>query len=106
VDEPRLRGNAAKPLAAVADDSGPGLDVGAQPFGFAGLKPAHDLQACVKRPPVGGSLDRHDERCVAASTAPGAFPRAFASDIGVVDLDPRSGGAELVTAITLDHRLH
>ena len=42
---------------------------------------------------------------MAASTAPGAFPRAFASDIGVVDLDPRSGSAEFVAAVTFDHRL-
>ena len=29
MDEPGLRGNASKPLAAVADDGGSGLDAGA-----------------------------------------------------------------------------
>ena len=47
VDDSRLLGNAAKPLAAIADDRCARLDVGAQPFGFAGLEAAHDLQTCI-----------------------------------------------------------
>src|SRR5260221_809893 len=52
VGDARLFGDAAKPLAAVADDGGPGLDTGAQPPGFTGLEAAHDLQA--GRPPPTG----------------------------------------------------
>ena len=47
VDDPRLFGDAAKPLASVADHGGPGRDPGTQAFGFAGPEPAHDLQAGV-----------------------------------------------------------
>jgi hypothetical protein len=101
VDDARLLGNAAKPLAAVADDCGSGRDAGAQSLGFAGLKPAHDLQAGVQRSAVSGSLDRNDKGCVAASAAPGAFAGALAADVGVVDLDPWAGGAQLVTAVAL-----
>src|SRR5271167_1176009 len=43
---------------------------------------------------------------MAAPAASGAFAGAFAADIGVVDLDPRPGGAKLVPAVALDHRLH
>jgi len=35
-----------------------------------------------------------------------ALTGALAADVGVVDLDTRTGGAEFVAAITLDHRLH
>src|SRR5580700_1824206 len=41
-----------------------------------------------------------------APAPPGAFASALAADIGVVDLDPGPGSAKLVTAVTLDHRLH
>jgi len=68
-----LLGNAAKPLAAIADDSGSGRDTRAQPFGFAGLEPAHDLEAGVQWPSVRGGLDRNDEWRVAATAAPGTF---------------------------------
>src|SRR5271154_2412712 len=43
MEDARLLGNAAKPLAAVADDGRSGRDIGTQPLGFAGLEPAHDL---------------------------------------------------------------
>src|SRR5260370_31079982 len=43
---------------------------------------------------------------MAPRATPGAFASALAADIGVVDLDPGPGGAKLVTAVTLDHRLH
>ena len=39
-------------------------------------------------------------------TAPGALPGALAADIGVIDLDPRPGGAQLVAAVAFDHCLH
>ncbi len=44
VGDTRLLTNTAKPLATIADDCRTGFDVGAQPFGFAGLEAAHDLQ--------------------------------------------------------------
>ena len=47
MDDPRLFANTAKPLATLADDPRTGLDIGAQPLGFAGLKAAHDLQTCI-----------------------------------------------------------
>src|SRR3954465_15764415 len=47
VDDARLPRNALKPLPAVADDGGPGLDTGAQPLGFGGLEPPDNLQAGV-----------------------------------------------------------
>jgi hypothetical protein len=43
---------------------------------------------------------------VAAPTAPSTFPRALAANIGIVDLDSRSGCAKLVTPVPFDHRLH
>src|SRR3954463_9323242 len=43
---------------------------------------------------------------MAAPTTPGALPGALATDIGVVDLDPRPARAKLVAAVPLDHRLH
>ena len=49
MDDTRLLGNAAKPLAAIADDSRSGRDAGAQPFGFASLEAAHDLKAGMQR---------------------------------------------------------
>ena len=36
---------------------------------------------------------------VAAPAAPRPFAGALAADISVVDLDPRAGGAELVTTV-------
>src|SRR5271156_407866 len=102
----RLFGNAAKPLAAVADDSGAGLDSGAQTLGFTGSEATHHLQASVERPTVIGGLDRDDKRGVAATAAPGPFAGALAADVSVVDLDPRAGGAELVTTVALEHGLH
>ena len=39
-------------------------------------------------------------------TAPGAFTGALAADIGVIDLDPRPGGAQLVAAVAFNHCLH
>jgi hypothetical protein len=57
MDDARLLGNAAKPLAAVADDGGSGRDLGAQAFGFAGAEPAHDLQAGVEWPSVRSGLE-------------------------------------------------
>src|SRR5277367_1387709 len=106
VDDTRLFGDAAKPLAAVADDSGAGLDPGAQTLGFTGPEATHHLQASVERPTDIGGLDRDDKRGVAASAAPGPFAGALATDVSVVDLDPRAGGAELVTTISLEHGLH
>ena len=47
MDDTRLFGNAAKPLATVADDGGSGLDTGAQALGFTGPEPTHHLQASV-----------------------------------------------------------
>src|SRR3954465_13659547 len=38
--------------------------------------------------------------------APGALPGALAPHIGVIDLDPRPGGAQLVAAVAFDHCLH
>ena len=49
VDDTRLLGDAAKPLAAVADDSGPGRDFGAEAFSFTRAEPAHDLETGVQR---------------------------------------------------------
>src|SRR5271156_5446455 len=43
----RLFGDAAKPLAAIADDGGSGLDSGAQALGFTGSEATHHLQASV-----------------------------------------------------------
>ena len=96
VDDARLLGNAAKPLAAVADDGGSGRDAGAQPPGFAGLEPAHDLQAGVQRSAVARGLYCNDKGRVAASAAPGAFAGALAADVSVVDLDAWSGGTGTV----------
>src|SRR5712671_2305939 len=45
-------------------------------------------------------------RRLAAPTAPGAFTGALTADIGVVDLDPRPGGAKHVTAVAFNHGLH
>src|SRR5271169_6231691 len=106
MDDARLFGDAAKPLAAIADDGGSGLDSGAQALGFNGPEATHHLQASVERPSVIGGLDRDDKRGVAATAAPGPFAGALATDVSVVDLDPRSGGAELVTTVTLEHGLH
>ena len=102
VDDTRLLGDTAKPLAAVADDRGSGRDTGAQAFGFAGPKSAHDLEAGVQRPTVRGGLDRDDKRRVSAATATGPFADALAADVSLVDLDPRAGGAELVTTVSLE----
>src|SRR5271170_2300354 len=106
MDDTRLFGDAAKPLAAIADDGGSGLDSGAQALGFNGPEATHHLQASVERPTVIGGLDRNDKRGVAATAAPGPFAGALATDVSVVDLDPRSGGAELVTTVALEHGLH
>src|SRR6185369_11113575 len=43
---------------------------------------------------------------MASPTTPGPFASALATDIGIIDLDPRSGGAKLVAAVPFDHRLH
>src|SRR5215212_7796718 len=43
---------------------------------------------------------------MAAATTPGALPSTLTADIGVIDLDPRPGGAKLIAAVPLDHRLH
>src|SRR6516164_1110288 len=43
---------------------------------------------------------------MAAPTAPGAVAGALPADIGVVDLDPRPGGAKHVTAVAFNHGLH
>src|SRR5208282_6695352 len=91
---------------AIADNNRSGLDIGAQPFGFAGLEAAHDLHASVQRASIRGCLDRNDKGRVAAPTAPAAFAGTLAADIGIVDLDPRAAGAKLVTAVAFDHRLH
>src|SRR5271169_4708346 len=45
MDDARLFGDAAEPLAAVADDGGSGLDSGAQALGFTSLEATHHLQA-------------------------------------------------------------
>jgi hypothetical protein len=87
VDDTRLLGNAAKPLAAVADDGGSGRDPGAQAFGFAGAEPAHDLQASTQRPSVRRGLDRNDKGRLSAATAPGPLTGALAADVGVVNFD-------------------
>src|SRR5271169_454264 len=47
MDDARLFGDAAKPLATVADDGGSGFDTIAQAFGFNGSEAAHHLQASV-----------------------------------------------------------
>ena len=39
---------------------------------------------------------------MAATAAPGPFAGALAADVSVVDLDPRAGGAELVTTVALE----
>src|SRR3954453_4549645 len=57
----------------------------------------------MQRTPIRGRLDRDDEGRMAAPTAPGAFTGALAADIGVIDLDPRPGGAQLVAAVAFDH---
>ena len=106
MDDAWLLGNAAKPLASVADHSGSGCDLGAQTFGFAGAEPAHDLEAGVQRSTVIGRLDCDDEGRMSASTAPRPFTGAFAADVGVIDLDARASGAELITPVTLEHGLH
>jgi hypothetical protein len=61
-------------------------------------------RACSGRPAAEVSIATI--KGVAASAAPGAVTSALAADIRVVDLDPRAGGAQLVTAITFEHRLH
>jgi hypothetical protein len=66
----------------------------------------HDLKAGVQRPAIRGGLHCNDKRRMTAPAPPGAFASALAADIGVVDLDPGPGSAKLVTAVTLDHRLH
>ena len=68
--------------------------------------PRTTCRRAYKRPAICGSLDRNDKGGVAAPTTPGAFAGALTADIGVVDLDPRPGGAKLVTAVPFDHRLH
>ena len=47
MDDARLFGDAAKPLTAIADDGGSGLDSGAQALGFTGSEATHHLQASV-----------------------------------------------------------
>ena len=47
VDDARLVSNPTKPLPAVADGGGPGLDAGAEPLDFSGLEPPDNLQAGV-----------------------------------------------------------
>jgi hypothetical protein len=47
MDDARLFGDAAKPLAAIADDGGSGLDSGAQAPGFTGSEATHHLQTSV-----------------------------------------------------------
>src|SRR5271168_4332521 len=73
MDDARLFSDAAKPLAAIADD---------------------------------GGFDGDDKRGVAAPPASTPFAGALTTDVSVVDLDPRAGGAELVTTVTLEHGLH
>ena len=90
-----LLGDAAKPLAAVADDGGSRLDIRAQPFGFDRLEPAYDLETGMQRPSVRGGLDRDNEGRMSAPAEAGAFAGSLAANIGVVDLDPWPGGAEL-----------
>src|SRR5271166_6893536 len=106
MDDTWLFGDAAKPLAAVADDSGAGLDTGAQALGLTGSEATHHLQASVQRPTIIGGLDRDDKGGVTAPAAPRPFAGALAADVSIVDLDPRASGAELVTAVALEHRLH
>src|SRR5260221_6376376 len=98
VGDARLFGDAAKPLAAVADDGGPGLDTGAQPPGFTGLEAAHDLQAGVYRPAGGGNFDREDKGGVAASAPPGAVTKSVAAHLCVVGLGPTVGDGPVVNA--------
>ena len=43
---------------------------------------------------------------MSAPAAAGAFAGSLAANIGVVDLDPWPGGAELVVPVSLEHRLH
>ncbi len=90
-----LFGDAAKPLAAVADDGGSCLDSGAQALGFTGSEPPHYLQASVQRATLIRGLDCGDKRRVATTAAPSPFAGAFTADVSVVDLDPRAGIAEL-----------
>jgi hypothetical protein len=47
MDDARLFGDAAKPLAAVANDGGSGLDTGAKALGFTGSEATHHPQASV-----------------------------------------------------------
>src|SRR4051812_24562763 len=70
VADARLPRNAAKPLPAVADDGGSGLDTGAEPLGFGGLEPADNLQGGLKSPPTRGLFDRYEKGGVAAPPAP------------------------------------
>ena len=60
----------------------------------------------MQRLTVIGCLDCGDEGGVSTSAAPGPFAGAFAADVSVVDLDARASGAELVTTVALEHRLH
>ena len=52
VNDAWLLGNAVKPMATVADDCGAGLNTGAKPLGFTGLKSAHDLEFSVDWPSI------------------------------------------------------
>src|SRR5215210_3321473 len=52
-----LFGDASKPLAAIADDSGSGLNTRAWSLRFAGLEPAHDLKTGGQRPRSRGGRD-------------------------------------------------
>ena len=61
MDDARLPGNAAKPLAAIADDSRSGRDTGAETFGFTRLETAHDLEAGVQRAAIRGGLHGNDK---------------------------------------------
>ena len=60
----------------------------------------------MQRPSVRGGLDRDNEGRMSAPAAAGAFAGSLAANIGVVDLDPRPGGADLVVPVSLEHRLH
>src|SRR5271165_1824 len=64
MDDARLFGDAAKPLAAVADDGGSGLDSGAQALGFAGSEATHHLQASMQRSTVICRLRPDSDRSV------------------------------------------
>src|SRR3984893_12588676 len=56
----------------------------------------------MRRAAIGGGLHGKDKGRMAAPTAPGAFAGALTADIGVVDLDPRPGGAKHVTAVAFN----